>query len=642
VLAERRTTNGVTRSTSYSYNLDGSVAALVYPSGRTITYAYDSAARPLSSVDSANNYALAASYAPQGALTSLVLGQSASFGGMNLNQAFNSRLQPSTVRAWSTNGTVLDLTYWFNSNMSDADRAAHNCTASAVQNNGNVAQVANNRTAARTQNFKYDELNRIQKGYTETTTGQYCWGETFSYDVWANLLSIGAIAPQYTGCAQENLSVAATVKNQISGDTYDAAGNLTATPAPVAASYTYNAENELTNANGMGYVYDGDGKRVQKSSGKLYWYGMGSDPLAESDAAGNFTDEYIFFGGKRIARRHVNPTPPDTITYYFVDHLGTSRVVTDATGTTLDDSDFYPFGGERPAITPSSGNTYKFTGKERDAESGLDNFGARYNSSAMGRFMSPDPFGGHQEDPQTLNEYSYVGNNPLNLTDPTGLDFHLSCTETANNSDTCQGGHVGQYVTDNKGNKTFQDTVVTSASLQDPKSGNTGTVNENGVQITMAQGTFQGIFINNTPAADLQGSGELADFSFHISYSNVKVGTLAGGAFSFNGTASQARALLQARGAFNYGFRDDLGGSILGFHPGTDQFRFGTGPSPHLSVPSDWVPRAAGGMEGQLTFLFVQNPKLTVPLTGDFHVDARTGSGHARDVICGLTGLGCN
>ena len=63
----------------------------------------------------------------------------------------------------------------------------------------------------------------------------------------------------------------------------------------------------------------------------------------------------------------------------------------------------------------------KFTGKERDSESGLDYFGARYNGSTMGRFMTPDPLGGKLVDPQTLNRYSYVINNPLRFTDPTGL-----------------------------------------------------------------------------------------------------------------------------------------------------------------------------------------------------------------------------
>jgi RHS repeat-associated protein len=54
---------------------------------------------------------------------------------------------------------------------------------------------------------------------------------------------------------------------------------------------------------------------------------------------------------------------------------------------------------------------YKFTGKERDTESGLDNFGARYNACTMGRFMSADPLGGSLANPQSLNKQTYVLNN---------------------------------------------------------------------------------------------------------------------------------------------------------------------------------------------------------------------------------------
>src|ERR1700732_3029545 len=76
---------------------------------------------------------------------------------------------------------------------------------------------------------------------------------------------------------------------------------------------------------------------------------------------------------------------------------------------------------EPSCMTAMPAGASRKTGKERDAESGLDNFGARYNASTMGRFMSPDPLGGKLVDPQTLNKYSYVRNNPINLTDPTGL-----------------------------------------------------------------------------------------------------------------------------------------------------------------------------------------------------------------------------
>ena len=67
---------------------------------------------------------------------------------------------------------------------------------------------------------------------------------------------------------------------------------------------------------------------------------------------------------------------------------------------------------------------YKFTGKERDTESGLDNFDFRYYSSSMGRFMKPDePFGGwDQNDPQSFNLYSYVRNSPTVNVDPDGHD----------------------------------------------------------------------------------------------------------------------------------------------------------------------------------------------------------------------------
>src|SRR5262249_54387607 len=175
----------------------------------------------------------------------------------------------------------------------------------------------------------------------------------------------------------------------------------------------------------VNYTYDGDGKRVQKSNGKVYWYGMGSDPLTETDASGNPTAEYIFFGGKRTARLDL---PSAAVHYYFSDHLGSASVVTSSTGAIQDESDYYPFGGER-VITNSDPNNYKFTGKERDTESGLDEFGARYYSSAMGRFAIPDwapkavavPYADYS-DPQSLNLYSYVKNNPLNATDPDGHD----------------------------------------------------------------------------------------------------------------------------------------------------------------------------------------------------------------------------
>jgi RHS repeat-associated core domain len=73
----------------------------------------------------------------------------------------------------------------------------------------------------------------------------------------------------------------------------------------------------------------------------------------------------------------------------------------------------------------------QFTGKERDSETGLDYFGARYFSGAQGRFTSPDPLmaSARISDPQTWNRYSYALNNPLKYVDPNGMDVPKECID---------------------------------------------------------------------------------------------------------------------------------------------------------------------------------------------------------------------
>ena len=136
------------------------------------------------------------------------------------------------------------------------------------------------------------------------------------------------------------------------------------------------------------------------------------------------------------------------------------------------------------------------TGKERDQESGNDYFGARYYGSSMGRFLSPDDVGGHIENPQTLNLYSYVANNPLSRTDPTGHDFYQSCQQQSatcgsqNIGNDTHGNAINQLVSGTTdANGKFTATVITSASLGQAGSGNTATVDGTGVHITTGTGT---------------------------------------------------------------------------------------------------------------------------------------------------------
>ena len=130
------------------------------------------------------------------------------------------------------------------------------------------------------------------------------------------------------------------------------------------------------------------------TTGTLYWRGTGSDALSETDLAGNDEEEYLFFNGERIARRDTTSTGTTVaVHYYFSDHLGSHMLIENAAGTTCEqDIDLYPYGGVEKDYCSSTGvpQNYKFTGKERDSESGLDMFGARYYGSSLGRFMTPD------------------------------------------------------------------------------------------------------------------------------------------------------------------------------------------------------------------------------------------------------------
>ena len=178
-------------------------------------------------------------------------------------------------------------------------------------------------------------------------------------------------------------------------------------------------------AAGVNYTYDGDGNRLQKSSGKIYWYGAGTEILDESDAGGNFTNEYVFFGGERIAMRNVST---GAIYYYAEDMLGSSRtMVQDGQSSPCFDADYTPYGGERDIVNTCA-PVYKFGGKERDTETGNDDFGARYYSFRFGRWLSADWSSvpapvpcANLTNPQTLNLYAMVSDNPETFAD---LDGH--------------------------------------------------------------------------------------------------------------------------------------------------------------------------------------------------------------------------
>src|SRR5579864_3611914 len=417
ITTEQRTIAGIQKSLAYAYNLGGSVATLTYPSGAVVTYTPDSAGRTLSAIDSGSNirYVTGATYGPDSGLTGFVSGASGSFAGITNSFSYNKRLQPVTMSATAPSATVFSIDYDFHLGNGD---------------NGNVFGITNYRDSSRNQTFAYDSLNRLisaQNSGTDCTQKtvngltEY-WGNSYGYEAWGNLLQ-----KTVTKCGAENLSITALANNQLSGYGYDAAGNMTH-DATTGANYSYDQESRITGAAGYIYSYDADGNRVEKSNGStgtIYWY-MAPGIVAESDLSGNLQSEYVFFGGERAARKDF---PGGAVLYYFSDYLRTAAVITDSAGNIKSDSDFYPWGGELQFLNDDS-NHYKFTGKERDAETGLDYFGKRYYGYSFGRWTTPDaPFADqHPENPQSWNLYMYAANRPTSLIDTDGREVKEKVT----------------------------------------------------------------------------------------------------------------------------------------------------------------------------------------------------------------------
>jgi RHS repeat-associated protein len=123
----------------------------------------------------------------------------------------------------------------------------------------------------------------------------------------------------------------------------------------------------------------------------------------------------------------------DTVEYYETDAIGNVRVVTNEAGQVIERHDYLPFGEEwcGTAVCGSvpAGSSKRFTGKQRDKETGLDYFGARYYRAKHGRFTTQDPVYTWKEnllDPQRWNRYAYGRNNPPRYVDPDGREIRYA------------------------------------------------------------------------------------------------------------------------------------------------------------------------------------------------------------------------
>ncbi len=402
-----------------------------------LIFGYDLLGDMTSSYNDADNVTYTNSYDTAARLTSVKssLSDSQHPGTLITLGGFSPIQKPTGITLG--NGIVEDLAYsnrgWLYS-MGETPNTygfnIYNWTNSTLGFAPNGDIVYSNDSVNGNWTYTYDDMNRLTQGVC-TANCPAAQGMTYAYDRfgnrWSEAVTAGSgIQPTYYFNANNQID--------ISGVTYDAAGNVMNDGLGLGNTYTYDAENRIiTAANGYSasYVYDAQGHRVRATvNGQTrdFIYDLSGRNIDEftpggSGWLGTWTRGEAYAGSLHIATYANSTTEFDNS-----DWLSTFRARSDVTGNRIETCTSLPF-GEDLTCTGTEVTPIHFTGKERDAESGNDFFGARYYTSTMGRFLTPDwaakpvdvPYA-HFGNPQSLNLYSYVQNNPTTVGDPDGHD----------------------------------------------------------------------------------------------------------------------------------------------------------------------------------------------------------------------------
>jgi RHS repeat-associated protein len=274
-----------------------------------------------------------------------------------------------------------------------------------------------------TRNYSYDPVDRLTSA---SYTNPIQPNENYAYDSVGNRTS-SQLSASYGYQPFNRLANTATASY-----TYDTNGNLVSKTDPSGTTqYAWDFENRLKqvtlpNGNTVAYKYDALGRRIQRTPGagvSTNFIYDGHDAIRDLNSDGSTVD-YLNGPGidnkLRFTDSRLTTVGP---LYFSQDHLGSTSKLTNSVGAVVNQVSYDGFGNS----AGSSFTRYDYTGRERDPDTGLMYYRARWYDPQLGRFISEDPIGLAGG----INQFTYVSNNPQNATDPSGLyeiDVHYYLT----------------------------------------------------------------------------------------------------------------------------------------------------------------------------------------------------------------------
>ena len=429
-------TDPLGRTTSYGYDADNELTSITYSDGQTpnVSYTYDNDGRRASMTDGSGTTTY--TYDALGRLTQTVdgHGNTTSYGydlannltsitypnGKAVTRTLDSAERVSTITDWLNNKT----TFSYDAD-SDLTKTAfpHNSDTYTYDNADQLTKVAISASTNASVTYTRDSDGHV---LTDTPSGLPGTKQTYTYNTLNQLTAANTSSYAYDPANNPTTLAGA------SGYTYDAANELTQSPkgsyaydslgertsytptSGSATTYSYDQAGRLISATGTSttnYAYDGDGLRTSKTTGgttTVYaWDLSGSLPLLLSDG----TNSYIY-GPDGLPLEQISTS--GTVDYYHHDQLGSTRMLTNASGTTVGSFTYDPYGN----LTGSTGTTTTplgYAGQYTDAETGLQYLRARYYDPSTGQFLTLDPMV-----TVTRQPYAYADDNPIAETDATG------------------------------------------------------------------------------------------------------------------------------------------------------------------------------------------------------------------------------